>query len=300
MASQTISRTDFTGIREQLIDSIRKRQGGLPSLPVVINHIIAALGDEKTTTDGLAAIINHDPPMTAKLLQLANSVYYGQRDKVGSVRRAISVIGFDEIIGIALGMGILTNLGGKDGFPLDMKALWIHSIGTATAAKALAMKINPSMASKIFIPSLLHDIGKILYSLSFPEEYSRVRQWAIEEKKPLYLAETQMFDLDHAMLSALLMKRWRFPLEIITPVRFHHSPDAAPAAMRYPCLIVNLANYLTQKAGVGHSGNQTPVVVKNIPRKLGITEDTIKSVMEQLQKKEEHIMEFFQITSAKD
>ncbi len=298
MESQSAPWEEFAGLKEQIIDTIRKRQGGLPSLPVVINHIIAALGDNKTTTSGLAAIINHDPAMTAKLLQLANSVYYGQREKVNSVVRAISVIGFDEIMGIALGMGLLTNLGGEDGFSLDMKALWIHSIGTATAAKIIAMKINPSLVGKVFIPALLHDIGKVLYTISFPEQYSKVRQWAIEEKIPLYIAESRAFELDHAMVSALLLKRWRLPLEIITPVRFHHSPDSAPADMRYHCLILNLANYLTQKAGLGHSGNPAPMVVKNISRKLGISEDVIKSVMGQLQQKQDQIMEFFRITAS--
>ncbi len=295
---QDLAQKNFVEVRQKVIDMIRRRESNLPALSVVVDHIIAALVSEKTTTESLAEIISHDPAMTAKLLELSNSVYYGQRNKVTSVKRAISVIGFDEIIGIALGMGILSNFEGEYGLSLDMKALWIHSIGTAIAAKNLAMKINPGIASRIFIPALLHDLGKIVYSVYFQEEYAKVRQLAIEEKLPLYLAETQMFDLDHAMLSALLMKRWRFPLDIIGPVRFHHSPDAAPVALRYPSLIVNLANYLTQKAGIGHGGNPAPVVVKNIPRKIGLSQDAIKASMEQLKKKEDHIMEFFQITTA--
>ncbi len=295
---QDLAQKNFVEVKQKVIDMIRRRESNLPALSVVVDHIIAALVSEKTTTESLAEIINHDPSMTAKLLELSNSVYYAQRNKVTSVKRAISVIGFDEIIGIAMGMGILSNFQGKDGLSLDMKALWIHSIGTATMAKALAMKINPGIASKIFIPALLHDLGKIVYSVYFPEEYAQVRQLAIEERMPLYLAETQMFDLDHAMLSALLMKRWRFPLDIISPVRFHHSPDAAPVALRYSCLILNLANYLTQKAGIGHGGNPVPVVVKNIPRKIGISQDAIKASMEQLKKKEPQIMEFFQITTS--
>jgi len=128
---------------------IQKKESDLPTLPVIIDRIISVASSEKTTTDDLAEVISYDQGMTNKLLRLANSIYYAQKAKVDTIKRSITIIGFDEIIGIALGMGILSSFTDKSGLSLDMKALWIHGIGVATVSKDLAKKTNPGIANKI-------------------------------------------------------------------------------------------------------------------------------------------------------
>ncbi len=277
---------------------IQKRESDLPTLPVVVDRIISVASDESTTTEKLADVIAYDQGMTNKLLKLSNSVYYAQKNPVETIKRAISVIGFDEIIGIALGMGILSSVADKTGLTLDMKALWIHGIGVATVSKELAKRTNPGIASKIFIPALLHDMGKVIFSVYFKQEYTEVRQFAMENKKPLYFSENAVLKLDHAILSALLMKRWDFPLSIIIPCRFHHNPESAPVKFRHQSLIINLADYLTQKAGIGHSGNPVPVTIKNAPQKIGVNESVLRLTIDQLKRKEPEIKEFFKITTS--
>ncbi|HCY86291.1 MAG TPA: histidine kinase, partial [Desulfobacteraceae bacterium] len=226
-------------VKEQILKMIQKRESDLPTLPVVVDRIISVASDESTTTEKLAEIISYDQGMTNKLLKLANSVYYAQKNPVETIKRAISVIGFDEIIGIALGMGILSSVSDKSGLTLDMKALWIHGIGVATVSKELAKRTNPAVASKIFIPALLHDMGKVIFSVYFKQEYTQVRQYAMENKKPLYFSENAVIKMDHAVLSALLMKRWDFPLSILIPCRFHHNPESSPVEYRHQALIIN-------------------------------------------------------------
>ncbi|MEH0020804.1 MAG: HDOD domain-containing protein [Desulfobacter sp.] len=285
-------------VKEQILKMIQKRESDLPTLPVVIDRIISVASDENTTTEKLADIIAYDQGMTNKLLKLANSVYYAQKNPVETLKRAISVIGFDEIIGIALGMGILSSVTEKGGLTLDMKALWIHGIGVATVSKDLAKRTNPGIASKIFIPALLHDMGKVIFSVYFKKEYTQVRQFAMENKKPLYFSENAVLKLDHAVLSALLMKRWDFPASIMIPCRFHHNPESSPVQFRHQSLIINLADYLTQKAGIGHSGNPVPVTIKNAPQKIGINQSVLKLTIDQLKRKESDIKEFFKITTS--
>jgi HD-like signal output (HDOD) protein len=284
-------------IKTEILEMIQKKESDLPTLPVVVDRIISVASDEKTTTEELAQIISYDQGMTNKLLKLSNAIYYAQKTKVDTIKRAITVIGFDEIIGIALGMGILSSFTDKSGLTLDMKALWIHGIGVATASKGLAKRTNPTIANKIFIPALLHDIGKVIYSIYFKDDYMKVRQLAMEKKKPLYFAENALFKLDHAILSALLMKRWNFPQSIVLPCRFHHNPESAPIKFRHQSLIINLADYLTQKAGIGHSGNPVPVTIKNSPKKIGINQTILKLTIDQLKRKEDEIKEFFNITT---
>lgn len=284
-------------IKAEILKMVQKKESDLPTLPIVIDRIISVASDEKTTTEDLAAVISYDQGMTNKLLKLANSIYYAQKTKVETIKRSITVIGFDEIIGIALGMGILSSFTDKSGLGLDMKALWIHGIGVATVSKELAKRTNPGIANKIFIPALLHDMGKVIFSIYFKDEYRKVRQLSMENKKPLYFAENAIFKLDHAILSALLMKRWNFPQSILFPCRFHHNPESAPIKFRHQSLIINLADYLTQKAGIGHSGNPVPVAVKNSPKKIGLNPSVLTLAIDQLKRKENEIKEFFKITT---
>lgn len=284
-------------IKDEILKMIQKKDSDLPTLPVVIDRIINVASDDKTTTEELAEVISYDLGMTNKLLKLANSIYYAQKTKVDTIKRSITIIGFDEIIGIALGMGILSSFMDKSGLGLDMKALWIHGIGVATVSKEIAKKTNPGIANKIFIPALLHDMGKVIFSVYFKDEYKKVRQLALETKKPLYFAENTLFKLDHAVLSALLMKRWNFPPSILFPCRFHHNPESAPIKFKHHSLIINLADYLTQKAGIGHSGNPVPVTIKNSLKKIGLNPSLLPLIIDQLRKKEDEIKEFFKITT---
>ena len=284
-------------IRTEILKMIQKKESDLPTLSVVIDRIISVASNEKTTTENLAEVISYDQGMTHKLLKLANSIYYAQKTKVETIKRSITIIGFDEIIGIALGMGILSSFTDKSGLTLDMKALWIHNIGVATVSKELAKKTNPGIANQIFIPALLHDMGKVIFSIYFKDEYRKVRQYAMENKKPLYSAENAVFKLDHAILSALLMKRWNFPQSILLPCRFHHNPESAPIKFKHHSLIINLADYLTQKAGIGHSGNPFPVTIKNSLKKIGLNPSVLPLVIDHLRQKENEIKEFFKITT---
>jgi len=285
-------------IKKKIVRMLKSSGTELPTLSVIVDNILQAASDDSTTTEDLAKIVSFDQGLTNKLLRLSNTIYYGQKTQVDSIKRAINVIGFDEIIGITLGMSMLSSFADKnEGLSLDMKALWIHAIGCATAAKEIANRTNPAIAKKIFIPALLHDMGKVIFSIYFKDLYKQVREAAIEGKQPLYRIETQFMGLDHAVLSGLLMKRWKFPENILLPCRFHHNPEACPVKFKHYALIINLANYLCHKARIGHSGNPLPVAVKNSTQKVGIEATVLRLIVDKLVNTEDQIKEFFKITT---
>lgn len=285
-------------VKEKILRLIKFNDTDLPTLPVIVNNIVNATADPKTSTEDLAEIIYNDQAIANKLLRLANSIYYGQRIKIDTIKRAISVIGFDEVVGITLGMSVLSAFADKSsGLSLDMKALWIHAIGCATAAKEIANRTNTAIAKKIFIPGLLHDMGKVILSIHFRDEYNKARLLAMEKRETLYKVEPSVFDMNHAVLAGLLMKRWKFPDNILYPCRFHHNPDSCPIGYRHHALIINMADYLCHKARVGHSGNPVPVMVVNATKKIGINDAAIRLIIEMLKKKEDQIKEFFEITT---
>ncbi len=284
-------------LKSKILRLVQKKGSDLPTLPIVINKIISVASDKDSTIEELEKIISHDQAMVSKLIKLSNSMYYAQKTKVESIKRAIGVIGFDEIIGIALGMELLSSFKDDSGKKLNMDALWMHSIGVATASKELVKRIDSSLAKKMFLPALLHDIGKIIFSVYFKEEYIKVQRFATERKKTLYFAENSIFKLDHATLSALLMKRWNFPESIIIPCRFHHNPESAPIKYKQQAIIIHLADYLTQKARIGHSGNPVSMMIKNSIKAVGLNRLKLEMIVDQLRGQKDDIQAFFDITT---
>ncbi len=283
-------------IRKKILKLVQKNNSDLPTLPVVINKIISVASDKKSTIDELGEVISYDQAITSKLLKLSNSIYYSQKTKVETIKRAITVIGFEEIIGIALGMELLSSFEGASGMSLNMRALWMHSVGVATSSKEIAKRVNPGITNTIFLPALLHDIGKIIFSVYFKNEYKSVLKFAKERKKTVHYAENAIFKLDHAILSALLMKRWNFPNPIILPCRFHHNPDSAPIEFKHHSYIIDLADYITQKANIGLRGSVTPTIPNNSLAVLGLNQAKIELIVDQIRRKKDEIQAFFEIT----
>jgi len=244
-------------IREKVVDLIRNKSTSLPTLPVVINNIIVTAKDEKTTATDLAGFIANDQSLSARILKIANSVYYGQPRKIDSITRAIVVIGFKEIISIALGSEIFRAFSRRNSYNLiDMNELWKHSIAVGFASKHLERKTRMTFTESAILSGLLHDIGKVIFILYFPNEYEAV----LEEHRrthhvPLDVMESEMLGIDHSEMAYLLMKQWNFPENINLPIRFHHNLAECPSEHQNMAKMINVADYLCHRAEIGISGN---------------------------------------------
>ena len=283
-------------IKEEILKLVREENNDLPTFPVVINKIISVASDKRSTIDDLGEVISYDQAITSKLLKLSNSIYYSQKTKVETITRAISVIGFDEIVGIALGMELLSSFKDESGMGINMRALWMHSVGVATSSKELASRTKPGIINEIFLPALLHDIGKIIFSVYFKNEYKSVQKFAEEKKTTSHYAENAIFKLNHATLSALLMKRWNFPNSLVLPCRFHHDPDSAPVEFKHHSYIITLADYITQKARIGLREKLIPTIPENSLAILGLNQAKLDLIIDHIRIKKDEIKAFFEIT----
>jgi len=288
---------EMIDLKSELIALIQDEGSDLPTLSAVADKIISVASDPLTSAEELADVISYDQGMTNKLLKLANSIYYSQREKVDSVKRAISVVGFDEIVGICLGMKVFSSFKKKSGQDMTIESLWIHGISVALASKQMVEQAEPDIGRKIFIPGLLHDMGKTILAVYFSSDYQNVKRAAVRAKKPLYIAERAVFGLNHAELCMLLMKRWNFPESIIMPCRYHHDPESAPDAFRRHAMFINLADYLAHRAGIGKQEYPPPIVIKNSPEKIGISPAILKLTIDHLRRKEDEIREFYNLIS---
>lgn len=285
-------------IREKVIDLIRNKSTSLPTLPVIINNIIVTAKSDSTTANDLARFISNDQALSARVLKIANSPYYGLPKKIDSISRAIIVIGFKEIISIALGSGIFKALTPKSkDVLLDMNELWKHSIGVGFASKQIEMTTKKSMEESTMLMGLLHDIGKILFLIYFPGDYSEVLVKHHTEGAHLYEVEQDLLGIDHPEIAYMLMKQWNFPDNISIPIRYHHNLTDCPFEFLNRAMVVNAADYLCQTAGIGHSANIHPERKDEVLSALGLSSRLMEELTQTMTASSDEVDSFLEALS---
>ncbi len=227
----------------------------LPTLPTIHARVIEAVDNPRTDANLLGELISEDQVLTAKLLKIVNSSYYGLSTPVTSVHRAIVMLGFEQVKEISLGVSVLNFFkGGPQASLLDLTAFWEHCGAVGVAARNLARRWFPEAAGAAFIAGLLHDLGKVVMIRYLSEDFNQLLRETKEGGDLLWVRETQLLGTHHGTIGYWLGRKWRLPEPVCAAMRHHHTPWEAE---EYPELVacVYLANWYCQKAGFGHSGN---------------------------------------------
>jgi putative nucleotidyltransferase with HDIG domain len=240
--------------RNEFLDQLIAKVHDVPTLPTTVLRVMQMIEDPLCSTADLARIITADPAMSAKILRLANSAFYGFRQKISNVPQAVTLLGFATLKNALLSAAVfdLFRLSATTGF--DMAALWKHSVATATAAKMVAKRVRFPNAEKAFTVGLLHDIGKIMIARYLPTSLATIVQAVNEEQLAMYDAETRTLGLAHPGFGAWVMSRWNLPTPLIEAVEFHHHPTRAQYSFDLAG-IAYLANILTHRAAIGSGGD---------------------------------------------
>lgn len=214
----------------------------LPSLPLIVQEVIASFADPDLDSSVLTKKIALDQGLSAKVLRVANSPFYGLPRKVGSIQEATTVLGFDSVRALALSAGVSGVLSRSSRGALDRQAYWKRSFRIAALSKALAgkLKLNVQMA---FTAGMFHDIGQLLLDLCVPEQFA-----ALQLKNPVSVLELLTFEqntwgYDHAEIGAELIRRWNFPSDIEQVIRHWARPGQQITFNRMVC-VVHLAYLL--------------------------------------------------------
>jgi HD-like signal output (HDOD) protein len=293
-------------IRERITDLVRDRKTQIPTLPVVLSNIIRVASSERASASDLAGFIGRDQAMANKVLRLANSAYYRASGQIDSIMRAIVVIGFDEIVSLTIGMGVFSALSKSNLHGLlDMNDLWLHAIGCSFAVKELIRRSSsrntgvrklapgkPSQEEQVFLSTLLHDVGKVVFAVYFPEEYRRVLEEARKAQVPLYQKERELLGLDHARIAGLIMERWDFPESISMPCTYHHHPLVCPEPHKTNAMAVQLASFICHKADIGQSGSPMTAYSVGVPEGLSLGAGDIKAMIVHMKEQRSTVEEF--------
>ena len=223
----------------------------LPPMPASITEVIAACDDHDMTVGQLSQVILRDQSLTANILKLANSSFYGHSRRVTTVTEAVVMLGFSAIKSLAISSHTARLLsGGLPGYGLQQGELWRHSISVAFTARRLAVEVKLAPVEEAFVAGLLHDIGKTILSSYMEHAFDEVTRIAQDRRIPFHEVEAELLGFDHAELGAQIAVAWSFPPELEEAIRFHHSPGGATLK---PALAhcVHLADAACMMLGVG-------------------------------------------------
>lgn len=219
----------------------------LVSLPAIYSHIVDALNDPEITSQRLAAVISNDASLCVRLLKLVNSPFYGFSGKIDSVSRAISLLGTDELSGLALGVTVIRQFANIPSDLFDMDAFWRHSIRCGLYARILATHLEIEGTEKYFTGGLLHDIGRLIMIEQMPGAYKLAVIKGRDEHAPMFRVEQESLQTDHSIVGKLLSMRWRLPPALIRMIGGHHSPNTNYFPIE-ACLL-HVADFLAHACG---------------------------------------------------
>jgi HD-like signal output (HDOD) protein len=214
---------------DRVTDPIKDALGSidrLPTMPAVFRNLEAALAEPNVSANRLGGIIEQDMGMTAKILKIVNSAFFGLRRSISSPSEAVTYLGIDTIKGLVLVNSIFERAEPLGTRHLAMEDLWRHSLDTATAAKAIALAqgLSRAQAEEVFVAGVLEDLGILVLASNFPQAYDRAIESLLAEKALLTTVEQQEFAVTHAEVGAYLLGLWGIPAPVLDIVSMHHTP----------------------------------------------------------------------------
>ena len=240
-------------MKNPYLESLLSRINDIPTLPATVLRVMEMIEDPFCSSSDLAKVIQADPAMAAKVLKLANSSYYGFRQKIANIPQAVTLLGFQTLKNTLLAAAVF-DMFRLSGTGFDLPALWTHSVTTATAAKLVAKRAGYPQSEKAFTAALMHDIGKIILARFAPQALTEIVDTVQSEQLAMYDAEKKVLGLSHPALGAWVLGRWGLPAPIVEAVEFHHHPTRAKDSLDLAG-IVSLANILAHRSGIGFSGD---------------------------------------------
>ncbi len=232
---------------------VLRQAEALPTFPVVVARLSSLMRNEQAGSAEYEKVIRPDPALTANLLRLANSPFFGLRRKVTSVKQAITLMGIKRIFELATSASFNRILPPKiPGFEIDAADLWKHSVAVAIMSERLAQVTKMNPPEMVFTAGLLHDIGKLAIGALLLDEKTRVESTMQNDEISFVHAEHTVIGTDHTEVGALMAKEWDLPLEVEWAVRWHHSPGSAPDDVNQSLIdLVHLADCLAHSIGYG-------------------------------------------------
>jgi HD-like signal output (HDOD) protein len=250
---------------EKVLDIVSTIEN-IPSQPALYREIVEELESPYTSMKVVGEIISKDIWMTAKILQVINSAFFGLPQHISDPRQAVVFLGLDAIKGLVLAAGVFSSFDEHSARGLSIDRLWSHSIAVGSLARKIARgeSCEQQMVDDSLVAGMLHDIGRLLIAVNLPEQYSETLAIAHENNCALWKAEREILGTTHSEIGAYLIGLWGLTDSIIEALAFHHYPERGYKKTFVPLTAVHVADAMEhENAETNKSGDPTETTINS-------------------------------------
>ena len=233
------------------IQELVKEIKNLKPIPAVITQILEIVDRPDSSMTQIANVIQYDPAVTASVLRMCNSAFFGLKHPAESIKDAVTLLGIDQVIEIVLvNSGAKVLSGDNSGYGLHEGAMWKYSVSSALIAKQIAQKLNLENTSTIFTAALLKDIGKIVLDKFIQDSFEKITALVVDDNLSFLEAEKKIIGVDHTELGGMIAKMWKFSPRMVRIIRNHHLTDISMVKEK-EIAVVYLADCICMMIGIG-------------------------------------------------
>lgn len=261
-------------------------------MPTIFYQINEAVEDPECSFVEIGEIISGDPSLSARLLRVVNSSFFGFPNKIETITHAVTIVGMAQLRDLALATTVINQFKGIPKNLINMEKFWLHSVATGLTAKVIAIYRRESNADRFYLMGMLHDLGRLLLLLNIPDSIQSVME-NYESGGLMFDAEKEVLGFDHADAAGQLMKSWQLPEMLQEAVTFHHKPQLAP---NYPIAasIVHVADFISHAMELGSCGEKyVPPLHPKAWELLELPPGLLSSIMEQVDRQVNEAVEIF-------
>lgn len=274
------------------LDEILALVKHVPPFPKVAQRVMDLLKEDDVNAAQLAEVIQYDQAITANVLKMCNTSYFGLPRKVTSLDDALVILGHDTLKDIIIASSSAKFYTGKvgAGYQLEQGEMWKHSVAVGIMAKLLVRHIKDVDPGSAFTCGLLHDIGKRFLSAFVSDEFQEIMERVDGEKCSFVEAEKELLGMDHAELGGVILAKWEFAQDLVDAVREHHHPQALDKPPLTALISLSNSLVISMGIGVGADGLASEVQGEGL-KKIGVTPAMLQvcmmDLLEEMEKAEE-------------
>ncbi|MDP3284378.1 MAG: HDOD domain-containing protein [Desulfobacterales bacterium] len=234
------------------LDIIIQKIDSLSPVSATGSKVMEIISNHESSLGELVDVIRYDQGLTANLLKICNSAYYGLRTKVESIRQAVAYLGLNKVANVVMMASLSKNLtAAQKGYDLNEGELWKYSVSSALIVQSLAEKRKLGNIPCLFTSALLKDIGKVILSTHIKDAFQQIISRVQKDGLTFLEAEREVLGIDHAELGAMVAEKWRFSPEMVFIIRNHHDPMKILLGDDLSIPIVYLADTVCMMVGIG-------------------------------------------------
>ncbi|NUN69744.1 MAG: HDOD domain-containing protein [Bacteroidetes bacterium] len=252
------------------------------SPPIIYLRLNEEINHPDTSLARVGRIISEDASLTARLLRLVNSPFYGFPHRIGSIHEAVFLVGSRQVRDLALVTTLMATFGTIPRDLIDTQSFWLHSLACGTASRLIARSMGKQEGERFFLLGVMHDIGRIVMFNTEPIMSESILRRAAAENRSLTELEHEVFGFTHTQVGRVLTEQWKLPVFLNEVVRCHHAPERA-VSFPEEAAIVHAADILAHAVQLGASGEPLlPVLHRPSWERLMVPVSSVERLMREI------------------